>query len=360
MIKEIDWKDITEGNKIDINETNIRQAVVTGDEFSVPKLIGKNIDIKTNFGESFLSTANYGYHSFAEIFPDSTDVEFDNLLEDIKQHGQYDPIIIFEGKIADGRTRKKVQDKLQRPTLAHEWLGEPEDLLNYLYAKSQHRHLTSQQRAVIALQFVEVERELAKQRKGMRTDLQHIVNAIRANEKQKAKGRALDHVAKKMSTNRTYIGHAEYVQSHAKELLDYVKRNELSLVNGRLLAQKLVKEEDRKIAFQKYQQGEGKMQAIIDDILLSNDPTYESSRINKLDSNIKRKIIFNMRISKTALEDIKDVLYRHGYSEKPYQILVACNDKKATEWIETIIGNDNVSTTTYEVVPESNVLPIDL
>lgn len=198
----------------------------------------------------------------------------------------------------------------------------------------------------------------------MRTDLQHIVNAIKTNAKQKEKdkGRALDHVAKKMGTNRSYVGQAEYVQKKANELLDYVKRNELSLANARLLAQKLTNEEDRLTAFHKYQKGEGKMQSIVDDILFGNDPAHEVGKgelNSKPNSSISRKIVFNMKISKAALEDIKDVLYKHGYSEEPYQILVASNDKEATEWIEPILEGDNASTTIYEVVPESAIQPID-
>lgn len=386
MTKEIDWKDIVDHTSEDINmevvtsgEKDIRQSVVTSDEIPVQEANEQTSDnviatcnilsIVSKFGSVFETYDRFEAHTFAEIFPDATQAEVDNLYEAMKEQGQYDPVIIFEGKIADGRTRKKVQDKLQRPTLAHEWLGEPEDLLNYLYAKSQHRHLTSQQRAVIALQFVESERKLAQQRRGMRTDLQHIVNAIKTNEKQKVKdkvkdkGRALDHVAKKMGTNRTYIGQAEYVQTKAKELLDHVKRNEITLSNAKLLAQRLDKPEDRQIAIQQYKNGQGKMQTIIDEILYGKDPAHEFSKgepKSKPNSNISRKIVFAMKISESVLEEIKDVLYRHGYSEETYQILIATNAKEATEWIDPLLEGENVSTTTYEVASETKIQPIDL
>jgi len=319
----------------------------------------------SKFDSVFETKDNYEPHPFAEIFPESTLAEIENLLESVKNHGQYEPIIIFEGKIADGRTRKKVQDMLKRPTLAQEWLGEPEELLNYLYAKSQHRNLTSQQRAVIALQFVEAERALAKQRQGMRMDLQHIVDALRENEKAKTKnrGRALDCVAKKLKTNRTYIGQAEYVQQNAGELLDYVKRNEVSLSHAKILAQKIPSPEDRQTALQKYNAGDEKMKNIIDDILFGKGPAHETSQgsfNSKNNTDIKRKIVFNMKISKIALEEIKDVLHRHGYSEEPYQILVAISAKEADEWIGPLLHGENISTTTYEVSPEDKITPIDL
>jgi hypothetical protein len=367
MIKEIDWKDIMEDNKTIVSgEINMSQAVDTS-EFPVDQQMEDVVDIRSNFGVPFLTTNVYENHSFAEIFPDSTEIEFDSLLEDMKEHGQYEPVIIFEDKIADGRTRKKVQDKLQHPTVAHKWLGTAEELLNYLYAKSQHRHLSSQQRAVVALQFVEAERELAKQRQGMRTDLRTIVDAIKQNENIKRngkdKGRALDRVAQKMGTNRTYIGQAEYVQDKAKELLAYVKRNELSLSNARLLALKLDKPEDRHTAIQQYKNGGGKMLSIVEDILFTQDPAHEVSKEknkSKPNNNIGRKIVFTMKISESVLEEIKDVLHKHGYSEEPYQILVATNAKEAIEWVEPLLEEERVSTTTYEVAPEDKIQLIDL
>lgn len=365
MIKEIDWKDITEDNKIIASdEMNNSQAIDTSHESLEKEQPEECVDTNTKLSPVFFTTATYQNHPFAEIFPESTDIEIEALLESVKKHGQYEPIILFENKIADGRTRKKVQDTLQQPTLAQEWTGEPEDLLNYLYAKSQHRHLTSQQRAVIALQFVDAERKLANQRQGMRTDLQHIVDALRDKEKTKTKngGRALDCVAKKLKTNRTYIGQAEYVQQNAGELLNYVKRNEVSLTHAKLLAQKLTTPEERQTALQKYNDGAGKMQSIIDDILFEKGPAHETSQGSsplKSNSDIKRKIVFAMKISKAALEDIKDVLHKHGYSGEPYQILVATSAKEEDEMITPLLQGENIATTTYEVIPDSDIQPID-
>jgi hypothetical protein len=355
------------------NEINIRQSVDKSVEHPVQEPSEETItneivestvvSIESKFSPIFMTNTIYEDHPFAEIFPEATESEFNNLLVDMNIHGQFEPIIIFEGKIADGRTRKRVQDTLKRSTLAHEWIGEPDELLNYLYAKSQHRQLSCQQRAVIALQFVDAERELAKQRQGMRTDLSNIVNEVKAKEKEKKKGRALDQVAKKMGTNRTYISQAEYVQDKAKELLDYVKRNELSLSNAKLLAQKLVKPEDRQIAIQQYKNGEGKMQSIIDDILYEQNPTRgvsKGEKKSKPNSSISRKIVFSMKISESVLEEIKDVLYKHGYTEEPYQILVATNEKEATEWIEPLLQGEAVSTITYEIMPEDKIETIDL
>jgi len=290
MIKKIDWADIpnptnkdVEMESISSNEMGIRQTVATSNEISLQKQIETTCDnefdksiiatIESRFSPTFMTTANYESHSFAEIFPDATESEFNSLLADMEVHEQFEPIIIFEGKIADGRTRKKVQDTLKRQTLAHEWIGEPQELLNYLYAKSQHRNLNSQQRAVISLQFVQAERDLAKGRQGMRTDLNKILNAV--------KGRALEKVAKKHGTNRTYLSHAEMIKDKAEELLNYVKRNEIPITQAKLLAEKIADREQRLEAMAEYKKGKRTMNVIIDEIKFKKGTAHDISDSKK-------------------------------------------------------------------------------
>jgi len=44
-------------------------------------------------------------HPLANLFPSLSKARFDELVEDVKKHGQRQPIIYFEGKILDGRQR---------------------------------------------------------------------------------------------------------------------------------------------------------------------------------------------------------------------------------------------------------------
>jgi hypothetical protein len=236
------------------NEINMRQGVATSNESELREIAEQtsgneiatsNTDsVASKFGVTYETAANYEPHQYANIYPDSTQAEFESLVEDMRVHGQYEPAIIFEGKIADGRTRQKAQRELKRPMLAYEWLGTPEELLNYLHAKSQHRNLTSQQRAIVSLQFLEAEKELAKHRQGMRTDLQQIVTAI--------KGRASEITAKRHGTNRTYLGYAETIQNKAEELLEFVKKNEIPIGQAKLLAEKIDSPEQRLKAVEIY------------------------------------------------------------------------------------------------------------
>lgn len=265
------------GNSTIANEMDMRQSVATCHESGLQEITEPTIDNEiassknsaSKFSAVFETMDNFEAHSFAEIFPDATKEEYESLLEDVRVHGQYESVIIFEDKIADGRTRQKAQQELKRPLLAQTWLSSSEELLNYLYAKSQHRNLSSQQRAVISLQFLKAEKELAEQRRGMRTDLQQIVTAV--------KGRASEITAKRNGTNRTYLGYAEKIQDKAEELLEFVKRNEIPITQAKLLAESIDNPEQRLNAIATYKKGEQTMKAIINDIKFKDNPANDIS-----------------------------------------------------------------------------------
>ncbi|BBB92270.1 ParB N-terminal domain-containing protein [Methylomusa anaerophila] len=326
------------GNSTIANEMDMRQSVATSHESGLQEItesttgneFASSKNLASKFSAVFETMDNFEAHSFAEIFPDATKEEYESLLEDVRVHGQYEPVIIFEDKIADGRTRQKAQQELKRSLLAQTWLGSSEELLNYLYAKSQHRNLNSQQRAVVALQFVQVERELAQKRKGMRTDLNRIVDAVR--------GRALDQVAKKGGTNRTYIAYAEKIDKEANELLDYVKRNEIPITQAKLLAEKLKISQDRLAAVSEYKKGGRTMSAIIDEISYKNGTGCETSsdetqnqgfEVDKIPALFLFQSLQSWQDQEAAKTKIKQVAEILGINSKEVWYIPDNNDKDA-------------------------------
>ena len=119
------------------------------------------------------------------------------------------------------------------------------------------------------MQFLKAEKELAEQRRGMRTDLQQIVTAV--------KGRASEITAKRNGTNRTYLGYAEKIQDKAEELLEFVKRNEIPITQAKLLAESIDNPEQRLNAIATYKKGEQTMKAIINDIKFKDNPANDIS-----------------------------------------------------------------------------------
>lgn len=63
-------------------------------------------------------------HPVAMLFPDLDPADFDALVEDIRQHGVKEPILIHQGMILDGRHRYEACRRLGRPCPAVEWDGD--------------------------------------------------------------------------------------------------------------------------------------------------------------------------------------------------------------------------------------------
>ena len=49
------------------------------------------------------------FHPLADLFPMMSDEEFKALVQDIGEHGQVEPIIIYENKILDGRNQEQME-----------------------------------------------------------------------------------------------------------------------------------------------------------------------------------------------------------------------------------------------------------
>lgn len=86
---------------------DMRQSAVTSDEFSIIESVEpSNSSIKSRFSEAFLTTTKYESHPFAEIFPDSTDIEFENLLEDMKNMDNMNRSLSLKEKLQTAEPEK--------------------------------------------------------------------------------------------------------------------------------------------------------------------------------------------------------------------------------------------------------------
>lgn len=92
-------------------------------------------------------------HPAAAMFPELQGDEFQALVEDIKKHGQREPIVIHDHMILDGRNRyRAVMSLFLKPKFV-DWdgVGTPEA---YVISKNiMRRHLTQSQRAMILSKF---------------------------------------------------------------------------------------------------------------------------------------------------------------------------------------------------------------
>jgi ParB-like chromosome segregation protein Spo0J len=155
----------------------------------------------------------YAYHPY-NVFPVISDAEIDELAEDIKTNGLTHPIILFEGKILDGRNRYLACKKADVIPDFFEYPGDTP--IQFSLSLNLHRrHLTLSQRAAIAV-------ELATLPQGARTDLA-------SNEARFSQSQAADI----MDVSRSTVQRAADVRTADPELLDQVKAGEMSLEDAR-------------------------------------------------------------------------------------------------------------------------------
>jgi len=93
---------------------------------------------------------HYEFHEFANIFPMLDGEELENLRADIEKHGLVEPIVLYEGKILDGRNRATACEALGiEPVPVVEYTGD--DPVAYVVSKNlKRRHLNESQRAMVA------------------------------------------------------------------------------------------------------------------------------------------------------------------------------------------------------------------
>lgn len=121
-----------------------------------------------------LSTRNAGqseleFHPVADIFPMMSDREFIDLVEDIREHGQREPVWLHaDGRIIDGRNRYNACRRLGDEVKFRTYDGDDESLVAFVLSLNLHRrHLDESQRAMVAAR-------IANMRQGERTDIAQI------------------------------------------------------------------------------------------------------------------------------------------------------------------------------------------
>lgn len=89
------------------------------------------------------------FHDYANVFPLMDNDELTRLAEDIKQNGLHEPIVIYEGKILDGRNRARACQRINIAPTRTTYNGS--DPVGFVVSKNLHRrHLNESQRAMVA------------------------------------------------------------------------------------------------------------------------------------------------------------------------------------------------------------------
>lgn len=171
----------------------------------------------------------YEIHPLAELIPPMTGVEFAELRASIKTRGYLDdePVILYEGKILDGRHRERAARELGVTPLTKQYEGD--DPIGYVLAKNlDRRHLTTGQRSASALKLLDYEKAEARERQGTRTDLDPTSGATDHKVDEEA-SKAASRAGGKFGVSRSSVERARTVAEERPDLLEKVEAGEMTV-----------------------------------------------------------------------------------------------------------------------------------
>jgi DNA modification methylase len=207
------------------------------------------------------------FHEIANIFPLLPDEDLQQLADDIRLYGQREPIVLFEGKILDGRNRYKACLFAGVIPQTREFDGDKIDALAFVWSTNVHRrHLNSGAMGVAAAKREKLDEEYRKaveaiadsQPKGGRPKKDEkpsqIIDEVLSNEKR------TDHkLAKANGTNRTYLNDARKVLEKRPDLAEKVLAQEITLPQAKAEIKRGEKREELEAAAARIQQHESDM-----------------------------------------------------------------------------------------------------
>src|SRR5262249_34413086 len=95
-------------------------------------------------------------HELAQLFPSMSDEQFEELVEDVRQHGLRQPIVLYEKKILDGVNRHQACIEADVRPKFQQYNGS--DPLSYVIsANLRRRNLDATDRALIAGKIANIE-----------------------------------------------------------------------------------------------------------------------------------------------------------------------------------------------------------
>ncbi len=180
-------------------------------------------------------TDKYTDHPIAELFPLMSDADLAELAKDINEHGQREDIVVYEGKILDGRNRFRACLLADVEPRVTSYIG-TDPIRDVLSWNLHRRHLDVSQRAAIATAALPLLEKQARERKA---EAARKLNAARKGSPECAnlhtpegpaeKHRAAADAAALFSVSPRSVATAKKIQQEAPELLEKVKAGEVSL-----------------------------------------------------------------------------------------------------------------------------------
>jgi len=195
-------------------------------------------------------TTQYTFHEVANIFPMMSDDEFSALVEDIRLNGQRQPIYVHDGQIIDGRNRYRACQQLGIEPDTRVWDGAGSLVSFVVSLNLQRRHLSSSQKATVAMDVLPMLEAEAKERqraagergneggRGNAKTLPQLIGEGFEEPREQHTNEAVQQAAQLVGTNRQYVSDAKRLRDEAPELLERVRSGELTIPQAKEVAAK--------------------------------------------------------------------------------------------------------------------------
>ena len=221
-------------------------------------------------------------HPAAQLFPMMSDAEIDELAADIKEHGQSHPITTWQGSILDGRNRYEACRRAAVEPRLVDWVphGGSQSPTQWVLSENLHRrHLTVDQRALIALEASTLFAQEAKARQraaGGDRRSEHAPDRLPPRGGKRSEERAPTAAAQAAQTagvSARSVERARRVQASQPEILSRVRDGSMTLKQ----AEKAVVQRERMAEVLAYQPPQGRYSVIVADPPWRYDDTLDGS-----------------------------------------------------------------------------------
>ena len=273
------------------------------------------------------------YHQIANIFPMMGEQELEELSNDIMENGLHQPIVMYQGKILDGRNRYRAWcDYVGEEVTAEELRqvkiypnGEPamveydgDDPLGYVLSLNLHRrHLTASQRSMLAEEIANMTQVEAGKFYGRGQDssckIAEAIGGQGTNKQDWAPSKiSIEEAAKMLEVSPRYVHEARAIKRESPEHFERIKSGELTIQQAKreLKPQIAVLPETEESTTDLVVEFDGKPIRTLNDLLKAKTPDQKMvDRFFELDlAVIKVSKIVN-ELSSHPINKIMSVIY---------------------------------------------------
>lgn len=189
------------------------------------------------------------FHEVVSLFPRMADEEYKDLVQSVREKGLLEPIWTYQGKIVDGRHRYRACQEAGVSPRFREWDGNGSLVTFVVTLNLKRRHLNQSQKAAIAADMLPMLEAEAKKRQIALAGSRGTAVVDDLSQKiDQGGGRATEHAATIVGTNRQYVSDFKAIAQKAPDLADRVRNGETNLSQAvRQLKQRELREQARVI-----------------------------------------------------------------------------------------------------------------